>query len=354
MLVAEGVDINAADGDGFTPLHIAAQRGHVRMVKLLLARAADCGLTNGEGRTPLAIAERLKDEEVASLLRPITEEAFWRTMRLGDAATVQRFVEGSPELVHTWANGLTPLHLAARNGQRAVVEVLLSHGADIAASEKNREGMTALHEAALEGHQEVVELLLAMGANIDAADRRGRTPLDRATSKGGGNVVALLQSKGAKRNVGVSRGLEANVAALHSREEVKGQFGALLHNSLALAVMTNNVDEINKVLTDSPGLVDTKFQGRSPLHLAASLGKKEAAEALVAKGANVQLKAGGEDTTPLQEASKSGSKDIVQLLLAKGADVNAKDRQGKTALDLAQQNGYTEVVNLLKAHMGIQ
>jgi cytohesin len=302
----------------------------------------------------LTIAERRRNYDVVSLLRPVTEEAFWRAIRLGDAAAVQQFLQADSQLVHTRVDGLTPLHLAARNGQRAIVELLLSDGADIAASEKSFDGMTALHEAALEGHQEIVELLLAKGAGIDAVDRRGRTPLDRATSKGRGDVVALLRSKGAKSNLGIYQSSEANVGVLQNGKEVKGRFPALLHNSLAMAVIMNNVDGINKVLTDSPELVDVRFLGRSPLHLAASLGKREAAEALVAKGADVQLKADAEGTTPLQEASKNGSKDIVQLLLAKGADASAKDRQGKTALDLAQAKGYTEVANLLKAYMGIQ
>jgi len=41
--------------------------------------------------------------------------------------------------------------------------------------------------------------------------------------------------------------------------------------------------------------------------------------------------------------------DIVRLLLAAHADVNAKDRWGRTALTLARQGGYAEIVDMLRA-----
>ena len=43
---------------------------------------------------------------------------------------------------------------------------------------------------------------------------------------------------------------------------------------------------------------------------------------------------------------------VVQLLLAKGADVNAKDREGKTPVDRAQQTGHKELADLLRRHGG--
>ncbi|HOT51462.1 MAG TPA: ankyrin repeat domain-containing protein, partial [Candidatus Hydrogenedentes bacterium] len=93
VFIGEGADINAADINGFTPLHIAAEQGHVRMVKLLMSRGANVNLRNSEGRTPLKIAQDSNNDEVAALLRPATESAFSAALNSGDVAGVKRFLE---------------------------------------------------------------------------------------------------------------------------------------------------------------------------------------------------------------------------------------------------------------------
>jgi ankyrin repeat protein len=47
-------------------------------------------------------------------------------------------------------------------------------------------------------------------------------------------------------------------------------------------------------------------------------------------------------------ASEYGNIEIVKLLLEAGVDVNTKTKKGETALIYALNNGYTEIVNLLK------
>eukprot|EP00957_Ditylum_brightwellii_P060097 4563924-Ditylum_brightwellii.AAC.1 len=57
----------------------------------------------------------------------------------------------------------TPLHIAAREGHKKVVEVLLSHGADV--NNATNSGWKPIHFAAREGHKEVVKVLLSHGAD---------------------------------------------------------------------------------------------------------------------------------------------------------------------------------------------
>ena len=83
------------------------------------------------------------------------------------------------------------------------------------------------------------------------------------------------------------------------------------------------------------------------LHYAAGEGRKEIAELLIAKGADVDAK-DEEEWTPLHSAAYVGNKEIVELLIAKGADLNAKDDDGKTPLDRA--TGKT--ADLLRKHGG--
>jgi ankyrin repeat protein len=84
--------------------------------------------------------------------------------------------------------------------------------------------------------------------------------------------------------------------------------------------------------------------GRTPLYLAAENGRKQVAELLIAKGADVNAKNG---FTPLHRAAYQGHKEIAELLIANGADVNAKDDDGRTPLHYAAKYATKEVVELL-------
>ena len=64
-------------------------------------------------------------------------------------------------------NGATPLHLAAKKGQKEIVEALLTVGADVNA--KDNLNHTPLHFAHKRGHKEIAEALLTAGANAEIA-----------------------------------------------------------------------------------------------------------------------------------------------------------------------------------------
>ena len=156
----KGVDVNAKDEFGSTPLHGAAKGGHEEIVELLIVAGADLHartvpLLGGGGWTPLHSAARQGHREIVELL-----------------------IANGTDVNSRDSTGKSSLHDAALEGHKEIVELLIIKGADLN-SESGYYG-TPLHVAAGIGYKEIVELLIANGANVNVKDGFGRTPLDAA------------------------------------------------------------------------------------------------------------------------------------------------------------------------------
>lgn len=102
----------------------------------------------------------------------------------------------------------------------------------------------------------------------------------------------------------------------------------------------------------TPGLLDGhSADGWTPLHLSAFFGEQELAAALLAKGAQIDVRSTNNmQNTPLHAAVAGRRAQMVKFLLEHGADANARQTGGWTALQGAAQNGDREMVETLIAH----
>jgi TonB family protein len=98
---------------------------------------------------------------------------------------------------------LTPLHLAAQEGHKAVAELLIANKADVNTRVRDMwpnwlpyQGWTPLHMAAANSCKDVVELLLAKGADVNAKTDLGLTPLDLTRLNDRADVAELLVQHG--------------------------------------------------------------------------------------------------------------------------------------------------------------
>lgn len=93
---------------------------------------------------------------------------------------------------------------------------------------------------------------------------------------------------------------------------------------------------------------DVNKDGWAPLHYAASTGKLDVAQFLVANGAKVNALSPSE-TTPLMMSVSSGNELLIKFLLDKGADLRMRNHQGYSAIDIAELFGKDDIRDGLKS-----
>uniref|UniRef100_A0A8C6MI20 Caskin-2 n=1 Tax=Nothobranchius furzeri TaxID=105023 RepID=A0A8C6MI20_NOTFU len=160
MLLRSGASVNGTSQDGHIPLHLAAQYGHYEVSEMLLQHQSNPCLVNKTKKTPLDLACEFGRAKVVQLLL--------------SSNMVVALLEGERK-EQTDSAYTTPLHLAARNGHKDVIRLLLKAGIDI---NKTTKSGTALHEASLYGKTEVVRLLLDAGVDVNIRNTYNQTALD--------------------------------------------------------------------------------------------------------------------------------------------------------------------------------
>lgn len=85
----------------------------------------------------------------------------------------------------------------------------------------------------------------------------------------------------------------------------------------------------------------------APIAQAAGAGQADTVAALLAQGANPDVR-DAQGRTPLMLAASAGHYETVRRLLSAGAQKNLKDNDGKTALDLASEHRHMDLVALMR------
>jgi ankyrin repeat protein len=246
VLLDSGADINLVSPDRHTPLIVALSSGHFDVAGLLIERGADVNMEDKVGQTALYAAvdahtvpmsnrpaPRETDDTLSSLdvIRmllakgarvdaPLRAQLPYRTKldrggdgvlgigttpliraaKAADVPVIKLLLEKGANAKAATRNGVTAVMMAANVSAREEdmtgrnktekeiiesIKLLVAAGASVNGAETSQ-GRTALHGAAMWGLTDVVKFLKESGADLNAADRRGLTPLDHALGRAGG------------------------------------------------------------------------------------------------------------------------------------------------------------------------
>ena len=149
----------------------------------------------GESAILTAVYHRQK-EIVNLLVSRGAAMSIFEACAAGEVERAERLV-GAEAVNGFSADGWTPLHLAAFFGHAKIAELLLGHGADVAARSRNATGNTPLHAALAANQKMTAGLLMGHGADVDAVDAAGWRPLHLATASNNLDAMKTLIAQGA-------------------------------------------------------------------------------------------------------------------------------------------------------------
>lgn len=394
-----GINANCGNGEEFSlPLHKAVAKGKLEIVKILLENGADVNMECSYFKEIIVsgIAKELKTEKNAidlaieygreqilklllenSRLEPDPDSDALYYSIIDDKTEIAKilieagigmeyFVEDGGALIVAIQNGYynlvklmlikkahhnlnggkyPPIVVAAINNKFEILNLLLDYGVKVDVT--TPWNYTALMAACNNGNRKIVDLLLKYNADVNQsdlpsdswADGPSNSPLSYAAGSGDFEIVKILIEKDADVNSG-------NVII------TKPVGGALKYPQILDFLLKNGAD---------PNFVNSEYYLKfwnlySFLNEASSKGYIEAVKLLLQYGADINFIAHirtpndrkSYDGSSLILAVSSGHNDIVEILLKKGADKNLKNSKGKTALDIAKENGNDDLINLLK------
>ncbi|CAC5409009.1 unnamed protein product [Mytilus coruscus] len=333
LLLKNKADVDAQDGSGCTPLHLASNSD---VVKALLHFSAKINVVDSFGRSPVYLACSTNQEKVLQLLIEKNADINQKSIagirplhaacQSGNISIVKILLEKGAK-VNSAKPGKVPLHEACRSGNESIINILIESNASV--NHKTKDGLTPLHEACMNGHVKIAQILLHNKADVDEADKHGWTALFFSCANGYSTIVDLLLQHGANDHTDVVDSLLRSHASVNHCDKDSC-------SSLAAACKTGNIDVVNLLLTNGADINLADKDMITPLHTACVYHHTNVVLKLLEHNANInaqdQLR-----QTPLCKASLNGYNDIVDILLNQGAFIDVCDNSGISPLAIADK-----------------
>lgn len=203
LLGKKGASATKQDSEGKTAFHLAATKGHVECLRVMVTHGVDVTAQDTAGHSALHLAAKNSHHEcVRKLLQSKCpaesidssgKTALHYAAAQGCLQAVQALCEHKSPLNLKDLDGNIPLLLAVQSGHSEVCRFLLDHGADVNSRDKN--GRTALMVACEIGSSNTVEALIKKGADLTLVDSLGHNALHYSKLSENAGIQSLLLSK---------------------------------------------------------------------------------------------------------------------------------------------------------------
>jgi ankyrin repeat protein len=233
-----------------------------------------------------------------------------------------------------------PIETFCRAVWRHEHETIAAFGDRVDPNGADRWGYTPLLMAARYGDLALVSLLVRRGAEVDQ-QRKHLTPITFAARRKAIDIVNFLRDQQATESIvtWIHLGDAKRVKQVLARDSAQ----ATLRDEEDTPILHHAAEALNPVLVKlllkhGARITEVDPNGETPLHRCADI--RQAPQKLAATMANLLLDRGADpnarnwdDVTPLHQAVRARNVAVVEVLLARGADPNARDRgRGSTPL----------------------
>jgi ankyrin repeat protein len=355
-LLRAGARADVATRYQVTPLALAAVNGSAPVVDLLLKAGADPNAAGADNETVLMLASRTGKPAAVDLLLKAGADVNVREAWQGETAVMWAAAENHPDVVRRLAAAGADLNARSKTPEFPKVKV---DAATMVTTALPRGGLTALMLAARQGAAEAAGALADVGANLDATDTDGTTALVIAVINAHYDTAAVLIDKGAGLDLGDAAGMTPLYAAIDMQHQdpminrpLPRPSGRLRPLDVIARLLERgaspNVRLRTPLLMRQHSGGDPQLgEGATPLMRAAKVGNASILRMLIARGADPNLRLRNQQTAVMIAAARSGRNagpeqqtiDAITVLLDGGADVNAATDNGDTALHIAVGRG---------------
>jgi ankyrin repeat protein len=297
-LIDSGLAIDRKDKDGKSALFREVINKNFDNIEFLLASGADINEQDNEGKTPLFEAVMGGISNIAMIDYLVNKGADIDYKDIEENTIVDDLVE----LILVQSKKKQPrskrfFEIDQDEDYLGLLKKMLGHKPKINAPKRN--GRTVLFEVVNYSHLDLIRVLLNSGADANLSDNEENTPLSLLIDNG----MAITKPK--------------------EREE----FLERLVFMLKFRVDVNSTDK----------------DGRTVFHKAVLADDIDVVEKLLTKRANLNIK-DKQGRTALHQTQWKGNYKIARLLIAAGADINAADYSGFTVINYAAILGHSNLV----------